>query len=313
MASPLLLLVGPTAVGKTSVSVPLAEEAGGEIVSVDSRQVYERIDVGTAKPSAGERERVPHHLIDERPLEREISAGAYVELAEERIAEIQSRSKTPLLVGGSTLYVKALKEGLADIPDVDEAVRDRLNERLEEEGAEVLFEELREVDPEAASTMDPTKTQRIVRALEVYHGTGRPITYYHEEAQDAPEFAYRTIVLNREREKLHARIAERVEQMLEEGLVEEVEALREDGYTPENTGALRTIGYKEVFSFLRGEIPEDEMVRLLKRNTRRYAKRQITWFRRDEGNEWLRIPEKESPEETAERVRARIDGELAES
>ena len=177
MASPLLLLVGPTAVGKTSVSLPLAEEAGGEIVSVDSRQVYERIDVGTAKPSAGERERIPHHLIDERPLERELSAGAYAELAEERIAEVRSRSKTPLLVGGSTLYVKALKEGLADIPDVDEAVRDRLNERLVEEGAEVLFEELREVDPEAASTMDPTKTQRIVRALEVYHGTGRPITY----------------------------------------------------------------------------------------------------------------------------------------
>lgn len=300
------LLVGPTAVGKTSVSLPLAEELGAEIVSVDSRQIYRSIDVGTAKPSPSERNRVPHHLIGELELDEEISAGTYAERVEARIDEILGRGATPLLVGGSTLYVRALKEGLAQIPDVDDAVRDRLNRRLEDEGAEALYRELEEVDPEAAASMDSTKTQRVVRALEVYHGTGRPITYYHEEAHRSPRYEYDTIVLDRERSELHERIARRVDRMLEDGLIEEVRQLRRSGYSPDDTGALRTIGYRETFSFLEGDVPRREMVRLLKRNTRRYAKRQITWFRRDESNRWIRIPEGQSPETTAGRVRAEL-------
>lgn len=296
------LLVGPTAVGKTSVSLPLAEELGAEIVSVDSRQIYRSLDVGTSKPSRSDRERVPHHLIGELELDAEISAGTYAERVEARIAAILERGAMPLLVGGSTLYVRALKEGLAQIPDVDEAVRERLNRRLEDEGAEALYRELEEVDPEAAKSMDATKTQRVVRALEVYHGTGRPISYYHEEAHRSPRYDYDTIVLDRERSELHDRIARRVDRMLEDGLVEEVRDLRRSGYSPDETGALRTIGYREVFSFLEGEIPRREMVRLLKRNTRRYAKRQITWFRRDETNRWIHVPNGQSPDTTAGRV-----------
>ena len=286
--APFLIIAGPTAVGKTAFSLKLAERLQAEIISADSRQVYRGLDIGTAKPEADELERVPHHFISELPLDEPFSAGRFAEEANRRIRAILRRNRTPLVVGGSTLYIQALQFGLADIPDVDPSVRERMQRRLEREGKQALYDELQEVDPPSAKKTDPTKTQRVLRALEVYHDTGRPITYYYEN-QPAPPFTFRTIVLDRDRKKLHGRIERRVDHMLDQGLLEEVRSLRERGFD-ETTRALKTIGYREAFRHLRGEIDYKEMVRLVKRNTRRYAKRQLSWFRRFDSYEWMHPP-----------------------
>ncbi|PSQ88952.1 MAG: tRNA (adenosine(37)-N6)-dimethylallyltransferase MiaA [Bacteroidetes bacterium QS_8_64_10] len=288
-SSPILTITGPTGVGKTALSLEAAERLDAEIISADSRQVYREINIGTATPSEEERRGVPHHFVNERSLDDPLSAGAFADEANERIRRIRERGHEPLVVGGSTLYVLALQQGLADIPDVEDAVRRRLEERLEEEGREALFDELKRVDPEAAEGMDATKTQRLTRALEVYHGTGRPISYYWEN-QPEPPFQYRTFVLNRDRQTLYDRIERRVNRMLERGLLDEVRRVREAGYDPDDCRALRTIGYRAPLRHLRGAIDYDEMVRLVKRNSRRYAKKQLTWFRRFDEYTWLEPP-----------------------
>jgi tRNA dimethylallyltransferase len=283
---PFLTIAGPTAVGKTELSLNVAEELHAEIVSADSRQVYQELTIGTAKPSPEAQERVPHHFIGERSLHDPFSAGTYADEANERIRSIRERGRYPLVVGGATLYLHALQYGLADIPDVDDEVRERLEERLDEEGPEALYEELREVDPTQAEKSDPTKTQRVIRALEVYHGTGRPLTYYHEN-QPEPPFSFTTIVLNRDRDVLYDRINRRVDRMLEAGLLDEVRAVMDIEGVQLDEPPLSTIGYREPIQHLRGEIDYDEMVRLVKRNTRRYAKRQLTWFRRYDEYTWM--------------------------
>jgi tRNA dimethylallyltransferase len=282
---PLLTIAGPTAVGKTALSLEVAEALNAEIVSVDSRQVYEELTIGTAKPSPEAQQRVPHHFIGERTLHNPLSAGAYAEAANERIQSILDRGSLPLVVGGATLYLHALQYGLADVPDVDDTVRERLNERLETEGKQALYDELCEVDPTQAEKTDPTKTQRVIRALEVYHGTGKPLTYYYEN-QPEPPFSYTTLVLNRDREQLYDRINRRVEEMLDSGLLDEVRAIMALEGVELDEPPLSTIGYREPIQHLRGEIDYDEMVRLVKRNTRRYAKRQLTWFRRYDEYQW---------------------------
>ena len=287
---PILTLTGPTAVGKTELSLAVADELNAEIVSVDSRQVYEELTIGTAKPSASAREQVPHHFIGERSLHEPFSAGAYADAANERIRGILSRGRRPLVVGGATLYLHALQYGLADIPDVGSTVRERLEERLEAEGKQALYEELKDVDPKQAADMDPTKTQRVLRALEVYHGTGKPLSHYYEQ-QPEPPFDYVTVVLNRDRERLYDRINRRVDRMLEEGLLDEVRAVMEIQDVRLDEPPLSTIGYREPIRHLRKDLPYDEMVRLVKRNTRRYAKRQLTWFRRYDEYEWRKAPD----------------------
>jgi len=278
-------LAGPTAVGKTELSLELAEALDAEIVSVDSRQIYEELTIGTAKPSPEARAQVPHHFIGERSVQRPISAGDYADIANERIREVLERGRTPLIVGGATLYLHALQYGLADVPDVNDEVRARLEERLEREGPEALYEELKQVDPVQAEKNDPTKTQRVIRALEVYHGTGKPLTHYHEN-QPEPPFSYTTVVLNRDRDRLYDRINRRVDRMLEAGLLDEVREVMEIDDVQLDEPPLSTIGYREPIQHLRGEIEYDEMVRLVKRNTRRYAKRQLTWFRRYDEYAW---------------------------
>jgi len=223
-SDPILTLAGPTAVGKTELSLDVADQLNAEIVSVDSRQVYEELTIGTAKPSPEARRRVPHHFIGERSLHQPFSAGAYADAANDRIREILGRGRRPLVVGGATLYLHALQYGLADIPDVDDAVREQLTQRLEAEGKEALYDELKEVDPKQAAETDPTKTQKVIRALEVYHGTGKPLSYYYEH-QPEPPFDYVTVVLNRDREKLYDRINQRVDQMLDAGLLDEVRSV----------------------------------------------------------------------------------------
>ena len=276
--TPVLTLTGPTAVGKTALSLDVAERLDAEIVSADSRQVYRELTIGTAKPTPAERARVPHHFIGERSLDEPLTAGAFAREARARIRAIRARGHRALIVGGSTLYLHALQEGLDDIPEVDASVREALMARLADEGARALYGELLCVDPAYAATLDATKTQRLVRGLEVYHGTGRPLSAYHGEAAETP-FRFVSVVLHRERQALYDRIHARVDAMLAAGLLDEVRGLLDAGVDLD-ASPLRTIGYREPIAYLRGDIDWTEMVRLVKRNSRRYAKRQLTWFRR---------------------------------
>ena len=283
---PFLTITGPTAVGKTALSLDVAEALDAEIISADSRQVYDALTIGTAKPGPDEQARVPHHFIGERSLHEPFSAGDFADEANARIHAVLDRDRQPLIVGGSTLYVHALQEGLADIPDVHDDVRQHLERRMTQEGEQALYEELKRVDPAQAESTDPTKTHRVIRALEVYHATGRPLTYYHEH-QSEPPFTYETVVLNRDREALYDRINQRVDVMLDRGLLDEVERVMELDGVELDEPPLSTIGYREPIQHLKGELAYDEMVRLVKRNTRRYAKRQLTWFRRYDQYHWM--------------------------
>ena len=285
--SSILTITGPTAIGKTALCIRLAEHFNAEIVSVDSRQIYRELDIGTAKPSPEERSRVRHHFIDERGLDDPISAGQFAKLAEDRIAEILSRDKTAIVTGGSTLYLHALQHGLANIPPVMPTVRDALQDRLVAEGSAALYRELEGLDPASAGTMDETKSQRIVRALEVYYGTGKTLSSFFDH-QPPPRFSYTTFVLSMDRPALYDRIGSRVDEMLGAGLVEEVRMLMQTGFSP-TLPVLRTIGYQEVIQYLQGVVDETEMIRLIKRNTRRYAKRQLTWFKRFQAYQWIPV------------------------
>lgn len=279
------VITGPTAVGKTDLSVALADRLDADILSFDSRQIYRGMDIGTAKPCASELDAIPHHFIDAREITDPVSAGEFARLAWQRIAEIKARERDVVAVGGSTLYLKALTEGLSGIPPISASVRGRLNQRLHAEGSARLYEELRRVDPDAATTMDETKSQRIVRALEVYHATGRPLSH-HQKNRTRPPFSFKVFVLTRDRKQLYDRIEGRVDGMLDAGLMNEIRGILDEG-TSIDAPALRTIGYQEPIAYLNGDIDEVEMVRLLKRNTRRYAKRQLTWFRRFPDYTWL--------------------------
>ena len=298
---PFLVLAGPTGVGKTALSIAIASHIGAEIISADSRQVFRGMDIGTAKPPSAELQAVPHHFIDERDLGNPWSAGRFAREATERIAEILDRDAVPLVAGGSTLYLEALVHGLADIPDGDPAIRAELNEQSSTpKGAQELFEKLERVDPTGAASLDPTKTQRLVRAVEVYRTTGEPWSSFFAGGEPPP-YRYRVVVLTRPREELYARIEARVDTMLGAGLLEENRRLMEAGFKLD-TNPLCTIGYQEPFAHLSGEIDYDEMVRLLKRNTRRYAKRQLTWFRRRPEYEWVDLSDFDSPNAAAEAI-----------
>jgi tRNA dimethylallyltransferase len=279
-----LVLAGPTAVGKTSLSIDLAAALDAEIVSADSRQVYRQLTIGTAKPSPEELATVRHHFIDELDLGEPFSAGRFAAAASERSRQIRQRGRLAIVTGGSTLYLEALVHGLDEVPTTSSETRRMLTARLAAEGPAALFAELERVDPASAAIMDPSKSQRLVRALEVFHETGTPLSHYHGSAR-APVEAL-VIVLDRPRAVLYERINRRVEEMLAGGLLEENRALMAAGF-PDDLNALRTIGYREPRAFLRGEVDEPEMVRRLKQNTRRYAKRQLTWFRRRLEYRWL--------------------------
>ena len=260
-----------------------------EIISADSRQVYRALSIGTAKPTQDELARVPHHFIDELDLSEPFSAGRFAELAERRIDDILGRGRNAIVVGGATLYAEALMHGLADIPDTSSATRAQLMERLRVEGSEALFDELAEIDAATAATMDPTKSQRVVRALEVYLDTGRPLSYYLEH-RTQPRHAFVPVVLTRDRKELYERINKRVDHMISAGLIDENEALLEKGFKPD-LNPLRTIGYREPMSYLTGDIDLETMIARLKQNSRRYAKRQLTWFRRRPEYHWINLSE----------------------
>lgn len=282
------MLCGPTGVGKTMLSQAIAERIPSEIVSADSRQIYRYLDIGTAKPPQSLLEQVPHHFIGILEPDRDYSAGQYAKAARPVIQKILKRKKLPLVVGGSGLYIRALVEGFFKDDIKDPHLREKLQTRLEREGIESLYRELQEADPAAAEKIHPNNTRRVIRALEVYHAARTPVSKIQQENPDPAPFRAVKVGLNMERKKLYARINKRVETMFEEGLVEEVRDILEKGYSAD-LNALNSVGYKEVLAYLQGEIDLFNCKELVKQNTRRYAKRQLTWFRAEKDIHWIEM------------------------
>ena len=281
-----LVIVGPTGVGKTRLSLAIAERMEVEVISADSRQVYRYMDIGTSKPSREERSRVVHHLIDVVDPDQEYSAGTYGQQAREAVRDVAKRSKTPLIVGGSGLYIRALLHGFFEPHVSDPEVRQTLKQRAASEGSRTLFEELRRVDPLVAQRVHPNDAQRIVRALEVFQITGRRLSEWQRSRSQPLELEPLVVGLSLPREQLYQLIDRRVDRMIADGFVGEVEDLRAWGYGP-HLNALQTVGYQEIFGYLSGRYALDEAVQTIKRNTRRYAKRQLTWFSRHPNIRWL--------------------------
>ena len=295
------VIVGPTAAGKSAVSLHLARILPCEIVSADSRQVYRYLDVGTAKPSLREREMVRHHFIDVVDPDADFNAGRFGEEARSVVDGVLSRGLTPVVVGGSGLYVRSLVDGFFEGPGADPEFRDALEERLRRGELPELVEELRRVDPASALRIDPTKPRRVVRALEVYHATGVPLSSLQSVRRVRVNFTPHFYGLLWERKVLYERINRRCEQMMSEGLLREAEALERRGFG-RTLNALNTVGYKEAFACLHGEISREEMLPLFKQNSRRYAKRQMTWFRRDARIRWIPVNNGISPGDIAEMI-----------
>jgi tRNA dimethylallyltransferase len=272
-------LTGATAVGKTAVGIALAQRIGAEIISLDSMAIYRGMDIGTAKPTGAERDAVPHHLVDIVEPSVEFSVAQYVDAAAAAVSDIRSRGREPLFVGGTPLYLKSLLRGLFNGPPADWQLRREIEEELQHVGQPALYERLAQIDPVAASHIHPHDTRRLIRALEVFRATGQPISHQQlqfEEGRPADEC--RVFVLRRRREELHARIEGRVEAMIECGLVDEARTLTSDGRQLGRT-ARQAVGYREALAYLAGEYDRDEMIARIKARTRRFAKRQGTWFR----------------------------------
>lgn len=281
------LIVGPTGAGKSALALEVAERLGAEIVNADSRQFYRGMDLGTAKPTAAERARVPHHLIDVRAPDAPLDVAGFVAIARSAIEEIAARNRRVLIVGGSGLYLRALRGGIFRGPAASTEIRARLSHEAAEHGAERLHRHLSEIDPAAAARIGHNDLYRIMRALEVFELTGEPISAHQaRHAFSAREYESLTVGISPEREQLYRAIDARFDAMLAAGLVEEVRALLAAGYAPERP-PLATIGYKQIARHLAGELTLDEAVALAKRDSRRLAKRQITWFRADPELKWL--------------------------
>jgi len=297
-----LVIVGPTASGKTRVALALAGILNGEILSADSRQMYKMMRIGTAQPRAEELRTVPHHFISDRYPDQEMNAAEFGSEGRRIIDRIFAKGKIPIIAGGSGLYIQGLIDGFFEGPAPDGQYRKSLYNRIDREGAAVLLEELRCIDPVAAAGMLPSNTRRIVRALETHFLTGQPISVLQQRRVEI-HFSSVLVGIAWERKALYDRINRRVEEMLEHGLVAEAQSLLAQGYNPQ-LKALQTVGYKEVFDHLSGRVGYDEMVELIKRNTRRYAKRQLTWFRNDDRIKWFPVAEERELDAAAQEMAA---------
>jgi tRNA dimethylallyltransferase len=287
MKPKLVIVLGPTAVGKSDVVLELASEMNGEIINADAQQVYRQMDIGTAKPSPAEREKVPHHLIDIVDPDGEFNVAMYRQLATASANDIRRRDKPAIVCGGTGLYLKALTKGLFVGPAQDAGVRKTLILEAHGHGLRSLYERLEQVDPSATSWIHPHDRQRIIRALEVYELTGKPMSEWQKEhGFNEARFDTLKIGLCRERAELYGLIDQRCDRMIEEGLVDEVKGLSEKGYSLDMK-PLQSVGYKHAGWVLRGQMTLAEAVLLMKRDTRRLAKRQLTWFRSDKEILWF--------------------------
>ncbi len=304
--TPLLAIVGPTATGKTEVSLRVAENLGAEIISADSMLVYRGMDIGTAKPTPEEMGRVLHHMIDVADPGEAFNVALYSRLVKEVLKGVRERGNLPLLAGGTGLYVKAVVDGYNfSEAGTDRELRARLMQECSTMGRAALHERLKKVDPCTASRLHINDVKRVIRALEVYYLTGRTLSGSASRGTNPP-FNLVMYGLTMDREKLYARIEKRVDKMMAAGLVKEVRDLLARGYSPELT-SMQGLGYKEIILFLKGELTLDQAVDLLKRNTRRFAKRQLTWFRKDARISWIDVGKKEVDEVAAE-ITSRAEG-----
>ena len=321
--SAIFFLIGATATGKSVVAIELAAMCGGEIVSADSMQVYRGLDVLSAKPSPAERRRIPHHLIDVAEPGERFDVARYVRLAKAAISDILDRGRMPLVVGGAGMYVRALLDGIFTGPGRDAALRDRLEKQAAEEGLAGLYGRMKKLDPEAAARIHPNDKKRIIRALEVYELTGRRVSSLRAEWRDATSLTVggtffsaalgrRTSLrgLKRGRDDLVRRIDERVERMFSSGAVEEIERIL--GMKIDSGGTIaQSLGFGEIREYLAGRCSLADAKEMLKRNTRAYAKRQYTWFKRDRRIRWFDVAPAEPETETAGKILQCLDQELS--
>ena len=284
-------VVGPTAAGKTELSLKIAEEFDAEIISADSMQIYKDMDIGTAKVSEEIQNRVKHHQIDIITPEEDYSVADYQEDVDPIIENIFQKNKLPLLVGGTGLYIKAVLEGFS-LPDMDpdEDLREKLRQEAEEHGNKYVHDKLRKIDSKLADKLHPNDLRRVIRGIEIYKLTGHTKTYYKKKQKEAPPRHQAVkIGLTRDREELYDRINKRVDLMIEEGLIEEAKSILNKYELNDNSTARQAIGYKELFNHFNGEYDLEEAIRLIKRNTRRYAKRQLSFFKRDDSIKWYNL------------------------
>ncbi|WP_060788120.1 tRNA (adenosine(37)-N6)-dimethylallyltransferase MiaA [Geobacillus zalihae] len=286
MAEKVVVIVGPTAVGKTRLGIALAKKLGGEIISGDSMQIYKGMDIGTAKVKPDEMDGIPHHLLDIKEPCEPFSVVEFQRLCRALIADISARGRLPIIVGGTGLYIQAAiyDYQFSDAPS-DEAYRRALRQLAAEQGVEALHRQLEAVDPESAARIHPRNVRRVIRALEVYHSTGKPFSEWQRGQQKQLLYEAAIIGLTAERSVLYRRINERVDQMIAEGLVDEARALYDRGFR--DCQAVQAIGYKELYDYFDGRVSLDEAIEQLKQNSRRYAKRQLTWFRNQMPVEWF--------------------------
>lgn len=292
MKKPLIILTGPTAVGKTKLSIALAKAVNGEIISADSMQVYRHMDIGSAKIKQEEMQGVAHYLIDVLDPEEEFHVVKFQEMAKQAMEEIYAKGKIPILAGGTGFYIQAVVKDIDFSENTEKSqVRARLEQEAKEMGNQYLHEKLQKIDPVSAEKIHANNVKRVIRALEYFELTGEKISQHNEQeaAKESP-YVYAYFVLNDEREKLYQRIDQRVDEMLREGLVDEVQKLADMGYT-KNMVSMQGLGYKEILSYLDGTCSLEEAVYILKRDTRHFAKRQITWFKREPDVIWVNKPD----------------------
>lgn len=283
MQKRLIVVGGPTAVGKTAMGIRLAQHFSTEIISADSRQFYKELEIGTAKPTKEELDQAKHHFVNNLSIHDEYSAGDFERETLKKLDELFQNHDTVVMVGGSGLFVRVVCEGLDDFPEVSKEIREELNQELEEKGREYLQERLKELDPEMYETMDIQNSQRLVRALEMCIGTGKPFSYFKNKPKPKRPFEIIKVGLNTDRETLYDHINRRVDIMIEKGLLGEAKKF----ISYRNSYALKTVGYQELFQYFDGNVSREEGIELVKRNTRRFAKRQITWFKKEKGIEWF--------------------------
>lgn len=287
MREPLVILTGPTAVGKTKLSISLAKAIGGEIISADSMQVYKYMDIGSAKIRPEEMQGVPHYLVDVLEPSEEFHVVRFQQMAKTAMAEIRSRGHIPILVGGTGFYIQAIVNDIDFTENEASPYRQELEQLAEEKGASYLHEMLREADPESAEAIHENNVKRVIRALEFYRLTGKKISAHNEEQRERTSpYNYAYFVLNDDRARLYARIEQRIDEMMDEGLLKEVTKLHEMGYR-RGMVSMQGLGYKELLACLDGECTLAEAVEILKRDTRHFAKRQLTWFKRERDVIWL--------------------------
>ena len=288
MGKRVIVIVGPTCSGKTYLSIQLAKIINGQIISADSRQIYKKLNIGTAKPTPSELKKVKHYFIDILEPDEDYNANDFSDEAERVIDNINKKNKIAIVAGGSGLYVKALIDGIVESADKDEGLRKKLLKQRENFGNESLYNELKEIDPVSADKMLPQNWKRVMRALEVYYLTGKPIWQHHLDQEKKSKYEYQQVGLLWDRNTLYKNIDNRVDKMIRNRLVNEVKSLLAQGYN-KNLNSLNTVGYKEIISYLEGEISLERAIELIKRNTRRYAKRQITWFKADKRIKWYNV------------------------